>query len=148
MTPRQSGFSLIELLIVLSILAIILTMVIPSFLPVYEHYDTEQALLLVEQDLRSAQQRALGEGVRIEVHFSVGSSSYRVVHEQGQILQERELPVGMSITSNFSHDQLHFNRNGRIHRAGRVMFYYEKRKRKHQKEFVFQLGSGRFYTNP
>ncbi len=73
-----AGFSLIELLIAIGILAIIAIICVPFFDGAIKNYNLSSATRDLTSDLRYAQQLAVTTQVNYSVSFNVNSNSYQI----------------------------------------------------------------------
>ena len=66
---RQAGFSMLELLLVLTIIAIMAGLSVPSILELRENYRANQAMYQVVASLREARLMAMSQNRRISIQF-------------------------------------------------------------------------------
>ena len=76
--PRQSGFTLIELTLVVLLLAIVTAVGAPKFRQLYEYSEMQKVVSDVAGVIRYAQQRALMERIPIRVVFDVEKQAFWV----------------------------------------------------------------------
>lgn len=76
MKQSERGFTLLELMMVIGIIAVILTFAIPNFRPALDDARLEQAVQQLEADLMYARQLARTEQTASEVVFS--SAGYEI----------------------------------------------------------------------
>lgn len=88
----EKGFTLLELLLVLGIIALIVAVAIPNFRPVQDEVRLEQAVRQFEADLMFARELAREEKKDATVKF-VGNT-YEI-EVDGVLSRERELPPGV-----------------------------------------------------
>jgi len=74
---QQGGFSMVELLVVLGIVAILAAIVIPSIGPLMRSYNLNRAASMLADELSYARQAALTKNADVEVRFyQMGSTTY------------------------------------------------------------------------
>ncbi|MDP3044857.1 MAG: prepilin-type N-terminal cleavage/methylation domain-containing protein, partial [Bacillota bacterium] len=76
MKQSERGFTLLELMLVIGIIAVILAFAIPNFRPALDDARLEQAVQQLEADLMYARQLARTEQTASEVEFS--SAGYEI----------------------------------------------------------------------
>lgn len=76
---RSTGFSLVELVVVIVVLGTIAAIAAPRFGHAANSYRLESAVQKLEADLRYATQMARAQSRTITVHFDPDSDSYRII---------------------------------------------------------------------
>lgn len=109
-SSSSSGFTLFEVLVALSLLAVVLAAAQPSLTELKASYDRSNASRSFEFDLRRARSEALSKGVRIIITLASNGRSYTVGQDMlaydttdgnyDTLLFTRELP--QNITLSFS----------------------------------------------
>lgn len=140
----QSGFTLLEMLLVVAILAIVLTLTLPLFGSTEQVLAHEHFFQQLEDDLFLAQQKALSEKTVVEVVWNINGKNYLVRYRYGKIIAQRSFPTGLSVNTNFDRHRFHYNRYGHISQGGRLFFVSTMGERMEMREYIFQLGSGRY----
>ena len=94
---RERGFTLIEILVVLAIIAVIVTFTVPNLEPVLKGSKLKQAADDLERALANAQQVALTQNHPVEVRFfryndpdSPGSEEYFRSYQAVQVITSAE----------------------------------------------------------
>lgn len=102
-TPTASGrrgFSLLEVVVTLSVLAILLTLALTR----WQAYTARQRLLYgtaqVATDLRQAQERAKAERAVYTVTFTAASAAYVIARTGGGFTENTQLPDGVTANAN------------------------------------------------
>jgi type II secretion system protein H len=120
---KNSGFSLMELMIIIAIMAVIATLAIPSMIGWRSRSQLQGAVGNLTSDLQIAKLMAIKESAFVVVDFP-NANSYRVfVDNDGnwsldageRLLQTRQLPAGVRIdlgATDLSDDRTRFNDRG------------------------------------
>jgi type IV fimbrial biogenesis protein FimT len=134
---NKSGFTLMELMVVIAILAIISVLGVPSFINWRNEAKLRDAVSLLRGDMEMAKLRAVRENDFVAVVFN--ANGYTVFVDDGAggggrgnwnpagtelVLQNRQLPAGVTIdvadVDMFANDRTRFNGRGRIFNQGVV----------------------------
>jgi len=134
---NKSGFTLMELMVVIAILAIISALGVPSFINWRNEAKLRDAVSLLRGDMEMAKLRAVRENDFVAVLFN--ANGYTVFVDDGaggggrgnwasdgteQVLQNRQMPAGVTIdvadSDMFANDRTRFNGRGRIGNQGVV----------------------------
>jgi type IV fimbrial biogenesis protein FimT len=143
---NKSGFTLMELMVVIALLAIISAIGAPSFINWRNEAKLRDAVSLLRGDIEMAKLRAVRENDFVAVVFN--ANGYTVFVDDGagggvrgnwasdgteQGLRNRQLPAGVTIdvadASMFANDRTRFNGRGRIGNQGVVTFNAAGRQR-------------------
>lgn len=138
LNKNESGYTLFELIIVISILSIILLIAIPSYHSVWQTNEIEHFLEQFQEDIYYTQMTAISRGKPIMLIFGT-SSQYQILISNKAILK-REYPSHISVEKGTLETKIEFNSNGNIRKPGTIFINTEKGKYK----LTFQLGKGRF----
>ena len=97
---RSAGFSLLEVVVTLSVLAILMTLAFTR----WQAYTARQRLLFgtaqVATDLRQAQERAKAERAAYTVTFTAASAAYTIARTGGGFTENTQLPDGITAGAN------------------------------------------------
>ena len=133
---NNSGFSILELIIVLALFAILTTFAVPSFLTWRSEARLKSAASMIRGDLEMARSKAMRENDLVVVSFN--TTNYVVFLDDGEgagmpgdytrhaderLFRSRQLPAGVTIDltkTDFEDDKTRFNGSGRIGRTGKV----------------------------
>ena len=134
---NNSGFTILELMIVLALFAILTSFAVPSFLTWRSEAKLKSAASMIRGDLEMARSQAMRENSFVAVSFNTtnyvvfvddgagaGDSGDYIRHADERLLRSRQLPAGVTIDlvkTDFEDDQTRFNGRGRIGRTGKVI---------------------------
>ena len=134
---NTSGFTILELMIVLALFAILTSFAVPSFLTWRSDAKLRSAVSMIRGDLEMARSQAMRENNFVAVSFNTtnyvvfiddgagaGVSGDYIRHADERLLRSRQLPAGVTIDlvkTDFEDDQTRFNGRGRIGRTGKVI---------------------------
>ncbi|WP_071395739.1 competence type IV pilus minor pilin ComGD [Bacillus tuaregi] len=149
MESKQSGFTLIEILIVLSIFLIISSITSIFLKPQYLWYEKERFFSQFKADILYTQQYAISHQKQLSLHIFPKEKRYTVKEKTtGKSVIERELPQSIQIekgtlaTPGLAYMIIEFSPNGRLNRFGNFYFLVDYERYK----ITFQIGAGRFYV--
>jgi prepilin-type N-terminal cleavage/methylation domain-containing protein len=118
---RYKGFTLLELMVVIGILAIMTTITIPGWLSWRDSAKVKGAANSLKADFERAKLRAVRENGNVCVLF-MGNTAYQVFTDPDEdsilgagedTIADRTLPEGVTITDNtFSSNRMSFNARG------------------------------------
>ncbi|WP_107850832.1 GspH/FimT family pseudopilin [Oceanimonas marisflavi] len=116
MPGEQSGLTLVELLVGLAVMAVLLTVAVPSFQGLREQYTVRSAGMAVYADLQLARSEAIKRNSEVTVCFTnSGSTSWSyTLHESGdctgdiiEAVSSQNYP-SMMLTASYSPSRLTF----------------------------------------
>ncbi|MFB5662036.1 competence type IV pilus minor pilin ComGD [Alteribacillus sp. HJP-4] len=137
---NNKGFTMIEMIIVIAVLAAMITISIPQFQKLERPQSISYFIRLLEDDFLYAQQLAFSKGQT--VLFKVKDNEYRIILSD-EIVRSRELPEGVFfMRATLTPANIKFMENGNIHQPG--TFFIETPEGRYK--FVYLLGKGRFYV--
>jgi competence protein ComGD len=135
----QVGFSLLEVMITLSVIAVLISLSVPAMHSLLAKKKEERILERMEYDILYVQNQAIGayKNSRIilqeDKYVITGSNTETIV---------RELPQNWEIDRR-KLDTISFNENGTIRKAGTISIKTPK----NSYRYVFPLGKGRGYLD-
>ena len=119
--PRNKGFTLIELVVAIAIVAIVVAIAIPGWLSWRDGVKVRGAASSLKADFERAKLRAVRENGNVCVLFT-GNTTYQVFTDPNEdsvrdadenMIANRTLPAGVTITNNtFSGNRVSFNSRG------------------------------------
>ena len=143
---NKSGFTFMELMVVIAILAVISALGVPSFIGWRNEAKLRDAVSLLRGDMEMAKLRAVRENDFVAILFN--ANGYTVFVDDGaggggrgnwtpdgteQGLQNRQMPAGVTIdvadSDMFADDRTRFNGRGRIGNLGIVTLNAADRRR-------------------
>jgi prepilin-type N-terminal cleavage/methylation domain-containing protein len=77
---KRKGFSLIEMLVVIAIIAILLSVAIPSWTQYRQNTDLKTAARGIASDIFNTKQRAVGEAVSYQIAFDQANNRYQIIN--------------------------------------------------------------------
>ncbi|WP_100373468.1 competence type IV pilus minor pilin ComGD [Bacillus sp. FJAT-45037] len=125
MTHSQSGHTLFELLLTLSILSILLLLPLISFQFNVKDYTHEQIADQFLQDVLLAQHLAISSGSQVRLRIESSTNEYRVQSFAGELLVTRPFPVENMYfeTSSLPNNSIIFLSNGNPRYSGTMFLY-------------------------
>ncbi|WP_181502717.1 competence type IV pilus minor pilin ComGD [Paranoxybacillus vitaminiphilus] len=141
---KESGFTLIEMLIVLTIINVLLMLSIPKMDRLVEKKQTDYFIEQFKDDMLYAQQYAMTHKSSVIIVFYDQQPVYRITEESvfGRILLHRSYSDKLQIQPVTLQSPLIFLPNGNVNKSGTILVTYGKQTYK----IVFLLGKGRFYV--
>ncbi|UJL44839.1 prepilin-type N-terminal cleavage/methylation domain-containing protein [Virgibacillus sp. NKC19-16] len=137
---KQSGFTLVELLLVLSILSILLLLSVPLNISGLQKHQDKQFLETFQYDVLYIQNLAATTTDDKRVYIRFHNDRYEIIVER-KTLETRYYPDGWEVDPR-AMGELSFKSTGTIRQPGRI-----KMTSKHDTYFVvFPLGKGRGYV--
>jgi competence protein ComGD len=137
----EGGFTMIELLIVLSLLVIMMGVVVLNMKPMQESREVQQFIQLLTSDLHYAQQFALTERVQVQVKFNNTSKQYSIQSGPMNKIKTVRYPEGLYFQEVSTGLVFEYSSNGTIKKGGTILLQTKRGLYK----IVFLLGKGRFY---
>ncbi|MBS4209610.1 competence type IV pilus minor pilin ComGD [Bacillus sp. FJAT-50079] len=136
---RQDGFTLIEMLVVISVLTILLSFSLFSFKHFHDWMQRELFITQLQSDLYYAQAFAINRKESVHVKFLKEENQYEAVAQSGELLLKRKIrtPIYISELSVLSYT---ITSEGTVSHFGTVTFKHQD----HSIQLTFYIGRGRF----
>ncbi|MDF9295539.1 competence type IV pilus minor pilin ComGD [Anoxybacillus geothermalis] len=140
---RNGGFTLLEMLIVFSVVLVLAALAVPTLGSAVRHQEEMYMLAVLRADLYGAQQHAIARRVNVAVFFTDGGAGYKAIDAtSGRQIVARSLPSPWRFRLGTLRNPLIFTDNGNIERAGTIWIGGGQITYK----VTFLLGKGRFYV--
>jgi competence protein ComGD len=139
----SKGFTLIETLVVLSIVAVISTVTIFQINPKKNMFEHSLFLTQLQSDLYYAQQFAISHQQELTVAFDLQQKRYyiRLKYESGFTIVEKQFPPNVSVKYGSIPLTFKILPDGNVSHFGSLYIYINGKEYK----LTFLLGKGRFY---
>ncbi len=121
----KKGFTLVEMLLVIVIVAVIAAMSVPNLSKIYQTIQLEKTAEDILYLMRYAQSRAITKNVDLKLEFNSDYSQYwltekeadpeQFVHFQGRLARKRNITDKIHIKNN--HGNIHFYPDGTIEKS-------------------------------
>ncbi|MEH7224577.1 competence type IV pilus minor pilin ComGD [Bacillus sp. JJ1566] len=139
----ENGFTLIEALLVLSIIMIISSISLLQLRPLHESKKMDQFLEQLQNDIFLSQQYAISHSEPTKLYFSPSESFYRLTRGNSyEVIFLRKVDPDIQIQLISLGANVVFTSNGNIQRSGEIRFRYKES----TYIVMFLLGKGRFYV--
>ncbi|MFA1821548.1 competence type IV pilus minor pilin ComGD [Virgibacillus oceani] len=136
-TKNKNGFTLIEMLIALSIVMIMLLLVVPISLSTLDAAEEEQFLQTLEFDVLYIQSMA-GENLLTSIRFA--DDHYRIIRGNQEGFIKRDYPKDVTINSRIS-NEITFDHRGSIRNPRTIEIHTKNASYR----MIFPFGKGRYY---
>ena len=102
MMRKQSGFTLVELMIVIAIIAIFAAIALPSFSSLIERGRLKSATEVIKADIQFARSEAMKRSADVTTVFTSGTPSYTMTDASGTIktVDGTQFSSGVAIAAN------------------------------------------------
>lgn len=133
---QESGFTLVELLFVLTIVAVLLVLVIPSMIHALDEMETKQFFKELDSDVFYVQSNSLGRSDYFRIVFE--PNNYRIIDPQANTVKKRDYPANLQ---HYNIRNYSFSNSGTVRNPNSSMLSNDHAKY----QIVFPLGKGRHY---
>jgi len=124
MKDIRKGYSLIEVLVVLSIIAIILAISPISFGGIIKEYQFKQDILELKSDILYIRSQSITTGNIYKINFNMSSNSYDVIETGSRIrrIKQKNFNKDMKLLyNNFPSNSLYFSSIGAPNQGGTIV---------------------------
>ncbi len=97
---NQKGFTLLELMIVIGIIAVLVAFAFPCYGLLHKHYSLYSAAQELAANLRCAQQMAVDQGAVYSI--CVSKNGYTIKKEGGKTVKNKNFPAGIKAAGSCS----------------------------------------------
>jgi len=123
---HKKGYTIIELVMVISILGILATVSLPIYRESIAHYRHSMALRMIVYDIRLIQQKSISEKKSYKLIFNTNADGANLLHDywlvyEENVFESRQLPDGNHvIETDFENDTLTFKPSGEPSQGGHI----------------------------
>lgn len=135
---RSRGFTLLELLVVLSVVSVVLSLGTAVLSPLLEWSQKKMFIAQLQSDLFHAHSHAIDKKENVIVTFSKEKNQYEAVAVQGDVLFHRKIKPATITEGTLS--RFHITPEGNVSNFGKVNFRLNNLKI----ELTVYIGRGRF----
>lgn len=135
------GYTLIEMMMVLSVLSLLLALIFLHITPTQHASSTRHFLEDIQSDLRYTQELAYVNGSSYRFTISPSKGIYNIQSTASSIVRTNQIPEHITIDAGTMGYQIVFGGNGNVQKAGTLYLKTGKEEYK----LVVQVGAGRFY---
>lgn len=135
----QKGFTLIEMLLVLSIFMLIISVLSAGFFSLNESMEEKHYIKMLERDLLLGHTYAITNNQFVMFLYRFEENAYLLSVGQ-RVLIKRQLPEHISFLPGQEMNYFYFLPTGNINKFGTLTFYI----RDHTYQVIFSIGKGRF----
>lgn len=138
---QNKGFTLIEVLLVLTIVILIYTLPLLNLKPLFQQEKIDQFFVQLEKDLLFAQQYAISHNTAVRVMFFHDSRFYDVIPlKTNKTILVRNYDPNIRIVQSTTGYYVTYRSNGNVMKSGTIQIYFED----DIYNVTFMLGKGRF----
>ncbi|WP_277751612.1 competence type IV pilus minor pilin ComGD [Planococcus citreus] len=139
MLKSSSGFTLIEMLLVLIAVGISASLVVASVVPLEKKREEDRFFVLLEQDIHYAQSQSYLLGTSVVLTFRDHKPGYEIMYGLSHPGYIRTMPKSISLNASSNLSEVYFMPNGSIRQPGTLRFSTSSGER----TVTVHLGKGR-----
>ncbi|MBA4493270.1 GspH/FimT family pseudopilin [Paenactinomyces guangxiensis] len=118
---REAGWTLVELILILSLLGLLAMLSLPAFSRIGERAEREMFLHSIASDLQLAQVEAVSRRQEVIVHLD--SKNHLITVKQGNnLLRKTTIPPRYQLKSNYPANRIVFRETGQV-KGGTLQLY-------------------------
>nr|WP_285228735.1 competence type IV pilus minor pilin ComGD [Planococcus sp. ISL-109] len=136
---QQGGFTLIEMLLVLSVLGVVSSLALSSAVLHEERREEQRFFALLEQDIHYAQSQSYALSSSVMLVFREGKLGYEVMYGLNRPGFSRPMPSTVSLSKTSNIREVYFTPSGSIRQPGTLRFATSRGER----TVTIHLGKGR-----
>ncbi|MGE6369128.1 competence type IV pilus minor pilin ComGD [Planococcus kocurii] len=136
---KECGFTLLEMLLVLTVLMTIVSILIPSYQAFTTQKEEQQFFNILQQDIYFAQSQSYSLGKTAKIIFREEKGTYEIFTDLQMVVVSRKMPVSVSLKKTSNLTEIYFNSNGSVVQSGTFRFATSRG----EKALVVHLGRGR-----
>jgi len=135
----ESGFTLIEMLIVLVMIMVLTILIVPNMFKMIQKYETNAFFKQLNSDILYIQNETMSQAKEYRIVLQANQQYYYIINFENKIVKEVKVPEGI----NYSNVQttIKFNVRGSIFNP-RTIYFNDKET---AYKLVLPLGKGRHY---
>ena len=122
--PKNGGFSIYELMVVIAIIAILSTIAVPGMLSWRTNYKLDSAAREILSAIEYARSRAVRDDQAVRVNFDFTNNSYSVVNQDGDTLRDGQMTADLDLQNISLGTQVQFAGRGLPDVSGAVTIVY------------------------
>ena len=130
-TKNEKGYTLLELLVVIALIAIVLSVSIPSFKIVFNTAEKKE-LMELKKDLIYARNKAVMENDIYTIKLFIKQNRYQIIKKGVIVIKDKTMSAGIIIKENNISNIVDFYPTGAPSKAGTI----ELRNKKNQVIFI------------
>lgn len=144
MQSKESGFSFVEMLLVLTIISVISIIIFTLGNNGFQKREHNHFYDLLIRDILYIQSMSLKNKEKTVIEFSEKNSLYQAKYrDSNKLIFQREMPQKLKILNNSTINRIGFNERGNASYVGKIIFDIDN----NVKEVFVYLGAGRVYLN-
>lgn len=137
---NESGFTLVEMLIILLIIIVLTILIVPNMFKMIQKYETTTFFKQLNSDILYIQNETMSQAREYRIVLKANQEDYYIVNFENKIVKEVKIPEGISY--NNVQTVIKFNARGSVFNPRTIYF----KDRDAAYKLVLPLGKGRHYV--